>query len=394
MSNEPVVDTSVLPAELRERDQWVCWREEKRDGKPTKVPVVPEQGGFASSTDPETWSNFNTAFDYATNGNADGVGFVFTEDDDIVGVDLDDCHDPETGEADEVARDIIDRLDSYTEISPSGTGFHVLIEGSLPEGRNRRGSVELYETARFFTVTGDYVEGTPTQVARRQDALEAIHRDYVQDLGSDNREEQHAETVERGHVDAAPSIAVDLEDEELLTKARQASNGEKFERLWNGNTAGYDSQSEADMALCCLLAFWTGGESARIDELFRQSGLYRGKWDEVHYADGATYGEKTVSRSIETASEFYDPDASSSSVSTPSTASTNSHQHGAPARTRAYLAEKNRLLTERVTELEATLELKSERIATLETELSRVRSPGTDPSLVSDSSPGREGSDR
>jgi primase-polymerase (primpol)-like protein len=148
------------------------------------------------------------------------------------------------------------------------------------------------------------------------------------------------------------------------------------------------------MALCCLLAFWTGGDSARIDDLFRQSGLYRGKWDEVHYADGATYGEKTVSRSIETVSEFYDPDASSSSVSTPSTASADSHQHGAPARTRVYLAEKNRLLIERVTELEATLELKSERIATLEAELNRDKSPDADSSPVTEAPPPEEVSDR
>jgi len=76
-----------------------------------------------------------------------------------------------------------------------------------------------------------------------------------------------------------------------------------------GNTVGYDSQSEADMALCCLLAFWTGGDRTQMDHLFRQSGLLREKWDEVHYADGSTYGEKTIERAIATTSEFYDPDA-------------------------------------------------------------------------------------
>lgn len=82
-----------------------------------------------------------------------------------------------------------------------------------------------------------------------------------------------------------------------------ATNGAKFERLWNGNTAGYESHSEADMALCCLLAFWTGGDATQMDRLFRQSGMYRGKWDEVHYADGSTYGEKTVERAIQTTTE-------------------------------------------------------------------------------------------
>jgi len=96
---------------------------------------------------------------------------------------------------------------------------------------------------------------------------------------------------------------------DLIEKARNASNGEKFERLWNGNTVGYDSQSEADMALCCLLAFWTGGDQTQMEHLFRQSGLLREKWDEVHYADGSTYGEKTIERAIAITSEFYDPGA-------------------------------------------------------------------------------------
>ncbi len=140
---------SVLPENLCERDQWVCWKEESRDGKPTKIPVIPGSGEFASSTDSETWASFETALEYTDTGNADGVGFVFTDDDPIVGVDLDDCRDPESGDVDDVALDIIERLDSYTEISPSGTGFHVLIEGELSNGRNRRGSIELYDTARF-----------------------------------------------------------------------------------------------------------------------------------------------------------------------------------------------------------------------------------------------------
>ncbi len=311
---------SVLPEQLRKRDQWVCWREELRDGKPTKIPVTPGSGEFASSTDPETWASFETALEYANSRDADGVGFVFTDDGPIVGVDLDDCRDPETGDVDDAAQDIIERLDSYTEISPSGTGFHVLIEGELPDGRNRRGSIELYDTARFFTVTGDTFEESPGRVARRQDALEAIHREYVQDTDTDAKSESghRGVTDEQVPTDEVVDIDVDLEDKDLLEKARNASNGEKFERLWRGSTAGYDSQSEADMALCYLLAFWTGGDHTRVDAFFRQSGLLREKWDEVHYADGSTYGEKTIERAIANTSEFYDPDVRDDSSETSS----------------------------------------------------------------------------
>jgi len=375
--SEPIVDEpETVPETLRERDQWVCWREEERDGKPTKIPVTPGAGGFASSTESETWAGFEAALDYTETEHADGVGFVFTDDDPIVGIDLDDCRDPETGDVDDDAQDIIARLDSYTEVSPSGTGYHVLIRGELPEGRNRRGSVELYDTARFFTVTGDHVERTPTRVARRQDALDAIHREYVQETDSDTTSEsgQRGAADDRSPTTGTAHVDIDLEDEDLLEKARNASNSEKFERLWSGNTVGYDSQSEADMALCCLLAFWTGGDPTQMEQLFRQSGLMREKWDEVHYADGSTYGEKTIERAIATTPEFYDPDAGDDDAD----------PHGSPDgvtagrtpddadRSRAYLAEKNRLLSERVDELEATLEQKTERIETLEAEVERL----------------------
>ncbi|WP_435066282.1 phage NrS-1 polymerase family protein [Halobaculum sp. EA56] len=376
MSDPIVNEPEAIPETLRERDQWVCWREEKRDGKPTKIPVTPGAGGFASATESESWASFEAALDYSETEYADGIGFVFTDDDPIVGVDLDDCRDPETDDVDDAALDIIARLDSYTEVSPSGTGYHVLITGELPDGRNRRGSVELYDTARFFTVTGDHVERTPTHVARRQDALTAIHREYVQGTERDTASESESRggAAARSPTTGAADVDVDLEDEDLLEKARNASNGEKFERLWNGNTVGYDSQSEADMALCCLLAFWTGGDRTQMEQLFRQSGLMREKWDEVHYADGSTYGEKTIERAIATTSEFYDPNAGDEVADphgTPDGVATGGTPDEAD-RSRAYLAEKNRLLSERVDELEATLEQKTERIESLEAEIERL----------------------
>ena len=374
MSDGLIGNREAIPETLRQREQWVCWREEKRDGKPTKIPVTPRTGAFASSTEPETWTGFEPALKYTETENADGVGFVFTDDDPIVGVDLDDCRDPQTDDVDDAALDIIERLDSYTEVSPSGTGYHVLIKGELPEGRNRRGSIELYDTARFFTVTGDYVAETPNRVARRQDALVAIHHEYVQDTDTD----AESESEHRGATDEQSSpngtVDVDLEDGELLEKATNASNGTKFERLWNGNTVGYDSQSEADMALCYLLAFWTGSDRTRMDQLFRQSGLLREKWDEVHYADGSTYGEKTIERAIANTSEFYEPDAGDDTADARDTTADSSPgvDTGDSERSRAYLTEKNRLLTDRVDELEATLEQKTERIDTLEAEIERL----------------------
>jgi len=371
-------DGNALPDALTYREQWLCWRAEERDGKQTKIPVDPASGEFASTTDPDTWSDFSSAREWVTSTATDavGVGFVFTDDDPIVGIDLDDCRIPETGKSREWASDIVDRLDSFTEISPSGTGYHVLVEGTLPEGRNRKGDVELYETARFFTVTGDHVEGTPETIRERKQALEAVHREYVASTDDTDTESRSSEsdlaTVD-DDTEATPASAV-LSDQELLERAKNAANGEKFSRLWRGSTAGYESHSEADMALCSLLAFWTGGDATQLDRLFRDSGLMREKWNERHFADGSTYGEKTVERAIAGTSEFYEPSGGSSSAEANATDSVEDERQGAAANTdlgNVKHRETDRL--ERIEELETKLRETLDETERLQSELEAER---------------------
>ncbi|MUW13469.1 hypothetical protein GJ633_01505 [Halorubrum sp. CBA1125] len=350
MGLPPTAD--ALPQALIDRDQWVCWRPHERDGKPTKVPIVPGTTQFASTTDPDTWRRFQTAREAVTTTSVDGLGFVFTADDPLVGIDLDDCRDPETGEPTAWASRIISQLDSYTEVSPSGTGYHVLVSGTLPEGRNRAGDLELYDRSRFFTVTGDHVSETPSTIQQRSQALETLHATEMDtSTGASSAEDgtsapAHAAEGSPSTDTSTPTTGVaTLSDEELLTRAHAAANGEKFTRLWNGNTSGYESHSEADMALCRLLAFWTGCDAARIDRLFRRSGLFRDKWDTVHYADGSTYGDKTIERAITHTDDVYTPpeadadDRSDTAPATPSgstdqpSASTDTDQQDPPATT-------------------------------------------------------------
>ncbi|MFC4360303.1 hypothetical protein ACFO0N_20345 [Halobium salinum] len=383
MSEREHIDRGVLPTALVERDQWVCWNEQTRDGKPTKIPITPRTGGFASSTDRDTWTDFETAVEYAQNDEADGLGFVFTDNDPFVGVDLDDCRDPETGHVDDDARDIVNRLDSYTEVSPSGTGFHVLVEGELPEGRNRTGSVEMYDSARFFTMTGDRVDVTPQTVEARQEALAEVHREYVRKPSMASGEPKQATGTTK-----SPTGDVDLTDEELIEKAQTAANGEKFDRLWGGDIHGYESQSEADMALCCLLAFWTGGDPTRVDRLFRESGLIRPKWDEQHFADGATYGERTIERAIGSTTDFFEPTEEESDHSDtrgqpkqPPTTEVNESigtpQTGADeqldSRERVYLKEQNQILSAKLEQQAETIEQQQEQIESLEAEIAELR---------------------
>ncbi len=147
-----------FPAALIQRPQWLCWKllpPTEPGKKPRKVPVNPMGCEPASTTDPSTWSSFETAAKcFLAHPQIAGLGFVFTENDPFVGVDLDKCCDPSTGEIEPWAEEIIDELSSYTEFSPSGTGVHIIVRGDLPPQGRRKGNIEMYDSGRYFTVTG------------------------------------------------------------------------------------------------------------------------------------------------------------------------------------------------------------------------------------------------
>ena len=299
----PVAAMNV-PDELKEVPQWVCWRLEWREGKDgkegkwTKPPYQPNTRR-ASVTNPETWSDFRTALTAWLNDDFDGIGFVVTDEDDFCGIDLDGWRDPVTGEMNDRARDVIARLDSYTEISPSGCGVRIWVKGKLPPGKRRDGDksdgAEAYDTARFLTFTGQWYPGSPRTVNEPGAALAQFHADYL--APPEPKEKPQRE----GAVDVQPLA---LDDEQLLEKARAAKNGAKFAWLWAGDVG--NNASGADLALCNELAFWTRRDPARIDALFRRSGLMRPKWDEVHRpADGATYGKMTIEKAIALPGDTY-----------------------------------------------------------------------------------------
>jgi putative DNA primase/helicase len=148
-----------IPEELARRPQWVVWRYEERDGKATKVPYGPKTGLRASTTDLMTWDTFDGAVGVyrGSEGLYDGIGFVFSGDDPYAGIDLDGCRDPESGDVEPWAREILDRVGDvgYVEASPSGTGIHIIVEGAVRDGGMRRGNVEMYSRGRFFTITGE-----------------------------------------------------------------------------------------------------------------------------------------------------------------------------------------------------------------------------------------------
>jgi putative DNA primase/helicase len=262
-----------VPAELIGYKQWVLWRKLAVNGRCTKVPISPWSGKAAACDKPQTWSTFWHVRHAVEKYHCDGIGFVFTDADPFCGIDLDQCRTINGLIAPE-ALELIRRFDSYTELSPSGTGVHILIEARLPGRGRRSGKIEAYESGRYFTITGKHLGGTPAGIRCRQQVLD------------DFSAEPHA-------VPRCLNIATDVSDEELIARAMNSSNGGRFGRLWSGDTSDYgNDHSRADLALCRILSFWCRGDAERVDRLFRLSGLMRDKWD--RRAGELPYGLRTM----------------------------------------------------------------------------------------------------
>ena len=285
--------------------QWVCWRLEPdpKGEKPRKVPYNPKNGSRASATNPETWGTMEEALAAKERYLFAGIGFVFTEGCGIVGVDIDHCLD-ENGQMNETARAITGKYPTYTEISPSGKGLHLFYRGSGMPGKGNKNSesgVEMYAAARYFTMTGKRPEGSPEEIRDGAEALPWIHETYI-------ARKKKGKKAARSGRDPSLKKTYKMPDGELMEKARSAKNGEEFRALYSGQWTGrFGSQSEADMRLCGMLAFWSGKDPEQMDRLFRRSGLIRPKWDEVHSSDGQTYGQKTIAAAIEHTEETFSP---------------------------------------------------------------------------------------
>jgi len=286
------------PQELVERRQWVCWRlVPDKDGKDKKVPFNPITGKTAASNNPATWTDYATAADALERYGFTGLGFMFSKDDGLVGVDIDHCYDPATKTFNDTAQAIIARQPTYIEFSPSGTGIHLFFKGRMPGGgnKNTKTGVEMYEHTRYFTMTGKMLNGASETIAEDNGTLKWIHETFIRAAKKQKKKPKKSTTVR-------------LSDENLLELAQNAENGEAFSKLWAGSWQDdYASQSEADMALCCRLAFWSGKDKEQMDRLFRKSGLFREKWDLRHHSSGATYGEETLDKACELTEDVYAP---------------------------------------------------------------------------------------
>ena len=275
-------NTDALPAYLKEHGLFCLWRYEwdaKRDqgkGGWTKPPYNPNNPQYhAASDNPATFASMDKAAAAGRAHGFDGIGIgVFGA---VAAIDIDDCI--SGGELSDMARDIVTTMDAYTEISPSGEGIRILFlapelryDGKTYYIHNRDKGLEIYlpgMTRKYLTVTGNVLRAHDME--NRESRLQTILDKYMK--------QPQAPAISASR----PAAPLTLTDRELIDKAMNAKNGDKFRALWQGDITGYASHNEADQALCNMLAFWAQGDFARIDSLFRQSGLMRDKWERNDY---------------------------------------------------------------------------------------------------------------
>ena len=288
-----------IPDVLKQTASFCVWKMEKRSGRPTKVPYNPRTGAMARTNDPSTFADFNTAMKSYAIGGWDGIGYRVSEG--IGAIDIDHCI-REDGSLNDVAASILGIFpDAYFERSPSGTGLRGFFRLSPDFAydktvyyiNNRKHGLEVYlpgVTNRFVTVTGDMFRNGA--VTRNDDALRTLLDTFMK-----RSTRVSSKTVEPVSY---------LDDEGVIAHASASESGDKFKALYAGNwEEGYDSQSDADMALVSILAFWCGNVEEQIDRIFRTSGLMRDKWDRM--TGDRTYGLITIRNAVATNSAVYTP---------------------------------------------------------------------------------------
>ncbi|MCM3665541.1 phage/plasmid primase, P4 family [Mesobacillus subterraneus] len=285
-------DFTDIPDELKKANQWIVWKSELREGedKPTKVPYQ-TNGVMAQSNNKRTWSSFHSAVHTYNKGGYEGIGFMFSKEDPYIGIDIDKCY--KDGKFSELADEVIEMMDSYTELSPSGTGVHIIVKGELPieKGTGKKNSklgLEIYRYGRYFTFTGK--SQNVYEIVERTSELSLLFKKYFPD------DDKKPSTVKKP-VKKQNDI-VNLSNSEIWVKMFKSKNGSHIQSLYNGELIDGD-HSSTDLALCNHLAFWTNKDIYKMDDMFRESGLYREKWDKQHSSDGRTYGEMTLEAAMQ-----------------------------------------------------------------------------------------------
>lgn len=290
-----MVNSKNIPQYLKENASFCNWRYENRDGNLTKVPYNPKTGSRASVNDNNTFTDFETVIEKVNN--YDGIGIKV--DGRIIAIDLDHCI--ENNNSCSWALDIGSHFNNtYIETSPSGTGLRIILlapDDYKYDKENyyiKKGNVEVYVagcTNRFVTITGNAIQ--KVDIAENISGFQWLIDTYMKRPRSNST--QITNEYRKSY----------LSDDSVIQKAMASRQGEKFNKLWNGDISDYPSHSESDLALTSILTFYCNGDKEQIDRLYRKSSLFRNKWDELR--GNKTYGEMTIDTALNGTKEFYSP---------------------------------------------------------------------------------------
>lgn len=302
---------SKLINELSSHFHWLVYKKEsvtkgKNKGGITKVPYQPN-GYKARPTDSKTWTTYDNAKAAMETGKFDGIGYALTADEGYICIDLDHCVNPETGEIDPWALEILDIVEeaggTYSESSPSGTGIHLWGRGKLPDNKGgihqtmKNGhKIEMYTNAHYMTVTDKPMNDTALN-----DIQPAIDKILTM------LKKPPAESGEGKAGTSTPAPVLNLSDTDIITKIRDSTQGPKFHSLYDlGDVSTYgDDQSSADQALLDMLAFWTGKNAEQMKRIFLSSKLAEALSRKVGHEDD--YLNRSIKTAIESTSQVYDP---------------------------------------------------------------------------------------
>lgn len=269
-----------IPVAMKDKPNWCLWKLEEREGRTTKVPYT-INGIGAKSNDPTTWARFHDALNvFANSSEYNGLGFFLEKS--LVGLDIDHVSNQNPDKINKILNIV---KNTYVEVSQSGDGYHAIFKGFKPENTpNKKNGFEMYDHERFFALTADLK--TLPQI----DSFDGEKMRDLIDLTVGFKKDNPVSITPVG-------AGNDLSSDEIVNRILTSSQADQFKQLYTGNITGYESPSNADLALCNILAYWTNRDAQKMDAIFRQSKLYRSKWDSKR--GDATYGEMTIQKAID-----------------------------------------------------------------------------------------------
>lgn len=288
-----IVNPTNIPESLKQRDQWICWKwvlKTKKDGskKWDKPPFRADRQGAASTTEPGTWCSYAVALAAYQSGGFDGIGFVLTEDDPFVMVDLDKCLNENW------ALEMMKKLDSYSEGTPSGKGYRTIVEAEKPKEMGcsaksfHEGRVEVYESGRYMTVTGNHLADTPKEINYRQTELEFTCSGLIRKPKAKGNQSESS-----GHFDMLSgnyATATDERIREVLFHVPNNGDGQPYEDSHGPSYMGVmmGTHNETSGNGFNLFRDWSA-QSSKHDEAedFR-------KWQSLKVGGGVTFGSVII----------------------------------------------------------------------------------------------------